>query len=211
MRRIIISLIEACALQLILSTAALPFLLWWHIPYPLLSILGNLIHPFFLTSFLSLASLLFFAVLLGLPHDTIAWLLTTLTQTWHALFSLPIKGGWIALQWWHLIPAISIATAILSWYLLASLTHNKKRIFIVLVVINSTTALWQIQAHHNPGITFLHKANKHLVCIPHKHHTELVDFGYLAHTRNKESLFTYEIMPHLLFFYGKEEYTITYH
>jgi len=193
---------DACALQWVLSAASLPFLLWWHIPYPLLSIIGNLLHPLFLTGFLCISSALFFAALLNLPTTLLASLLTLLTNTWDVIFSLPIPSYWIALRWWHLVPALSIAIVLLCWNLLATIAPHKRKILFFLTLLNSSTVLWQLNAQQKKGITILHKGDKHLVCIPHENSVELIDFGFISSARNKESVMTYEVMPHVLFSYG---------
>ena len=195
--------VQAVGLQSVLSAASLPFLLWWHIPFPLLSIVGNLLHPFFLTSFLFLSSALFFAALIGLPTTLLSFLLTRLTHYWDYLLRINIPSYWIALKWWHVIPAISIAILFIWWHLLADLfTAHKKKQTIFLIVLNAITFLWQLSATHAPAVTILHRKNNHLLCIPHKDYIELIDFGFISSARNKESVMTYEVMPHVLFCYG---------
>jgi hypothetical protein len=202
MYQVIKKISDACALQWIVSAASLPFLLWWHIPFPLLSILGNLLHPLFLTGFLCISSALFFATLLNVPTHLLAWLLTLLTNTWDALFSLNIDSCWITLRWWHLIPTLSIAIMLLCLNLLKPIMPYKRTIFLFIALLNSSTALWQLNAKQKSGITILHKGKKHLVCIPHNDYIELIDFGFISNARNKESIMAYEVMPHILFYYG---------
>ncbi len=208
MKNGVTSIINAAILQCILSAVSLPFLLWWHIPYPALSIIGNMLHPLFLTSVLLLSSLIFFTTLMAIPDGALVWLLTTITSYWKTVLWLPVPSGWIALHPWHIIPAYSVAIILLCWYVLPGIIRHKYTITIVLIVINSITCGWHIHAGNNRGITFLHKKNNHLVCIPHDDHIELIDFGYIKNTRNKAQLMAYDIMPHLLFSYGIEKIVI---
>lgn len=189
--------------QLLMSIASLPFLLWWHIPYPLLSILGNLINPCFLTAFLFLTSAIFFATLLGIPHTPLTTLLITITNIWDHLLDAPIPSGWIALHWWYLIPAYSIAILIFCSLIYTTKHRYSKKIIWLLIVVNGATGLWQLHAHKEPGLTILRKGDHALVCIPLDNGSiEVVDHGYLRSARDTKAAVYYDLIPHVLFTYG---------
>lgn len=93
-------------LQLFLTCMSLPILVWWGLPISLLSPVGNLVFSPFLTAFLSLASLLFFAQLLHIPNGLIAWALDLLTKIWLTILKWYPPGMLIAFSqppWWILV------------------------------------------------------------------------------------------------------------
>jgi hypothetical protein len=93
-------------LQLFLTCMSLPILVWWGLPVSLLSPVGNLVFSPFLTVFLSLASLLFFAQLLHIPNGLIAWALDLLTKIWLTVLKWYPPGMLIAFSqppWWILV------------------------------------------------------------------------------------------------------------
>jgi hypothetical protein len=198
--RITAWLVDAVTLQLILTGASLPFLLWWDLPFPLLSIIGNIIHPLFLTLFLVASSLLFFATLLALPTQIFCIVLNTITTAWEALLTLPIPSGWILLRWWHLIPLYLCVVIVYMWK-----TKKKKSAWLSATFVLTILASG-ISIYYTPvtGITVLHRQQQSLVCIPRENNTlELIDHGYISHASNIPALVNYELMPHILTRYGK--------
>lgn len=194
-------LIDALILQCILTTVSLPFLLWWQIPYPLLSLLGNLIHPLFLTLFLTLSSLLFFALLLHLPHSLIASGLSLLTTAWNYILTAPIPAGWIILKWWHSIPAAYVCYLLYRW----RYEPHKKILPAYRIILGAVLVISILVNAHSPsaGVTILHRNSHSVVCIPHPDGTlELQDNGYITKAANTAALINYELMPHILTTYG---------
>ncbi len=195
--------LNALMLQILLSIAALPFLLWWHMPYPLLSIVGNLVHPIFLTAFLFLASILFFAVLFGLPHATLGSLLVSVTTVWDHLLDTPLPAGWIALRWWYLLPAASVASIIIAHLFQEFRWHHAKKAGMLLFVLNASTGLWQIKASNNPAVSILRKGEYTVLFVPNPDNSiDIIDHGYIGHARDTKAVIHYDILPHLFFTYG---------
>lgn len=190
-------------LQILLSIAALPFLLWWHMPYPLLSIVGNLVHPIFLTAFLFLASILFFAVLFGLPHATLSSLLSLVTNVWDHLLDTPLPAGWIALRWWYLLPAASFAAIIITHLFQGFRWHHAKKAGVLLLILNVSAGLWQTKASNGPALSILRKGEYTLLFVPNPDNSiDIVDHGYIGRSRDTKAVIHYDILPHLLFTYG---------
>jgi hypothetical protein len=193
-------LINAITAQLILTGASLPFLLWWEMPFPLLSIIGNIIHPFFLTLFLLLSSVLFFATLLHIPTTLLCTVLHTITECWDTLLRLPIPSGWIPLRWWHLIPLYLCGSLFYLW--------KTKRMYSRVMPLTSgillIVTILSIYCTPRAGVTVLHRHTQSLICIPHPDNTlELIDDGYISSASNIPALVNYELLPHILTRYGK--------
>jgi|GEM_PF-2238440 len=198
--RITAWLVDAVTLQLILTGASLPFLLWWDLPFPLLSIIGNIIHPLFLTLFLVVSSLLFFATLLALPTQIFCIMLNTITTAWETLLTLPISSGWVPLRWWHLIPLYLCAGIVYMWKIKKQKSAWLAAIFVITILACGIS----IYCTPATGVTVLHRQQQSLVCIPGENNIlELIDHGYISHASNIPALVNYELMPHILTHYGK--------
>jgi hypothetical protein len=191
---------DACILQLIITGASLPFLIYWNMPFPLLSIVGNIIHPIFLTLFLIVSSTLFFATLLHIPTTLLCAALQIITDYWDALLRLPIPSGWIPLRWWHLIP-LYLCGAL--FYLWKTKCIRSRAMPLTSGVLFLTTIL-SIYCAPRTGVTVLHRHTQSLICLPHPGNTlEIIDDGYISSASNIPALVNYELMPHILTCYGK--------
>jgi len=196
--------LSAIALQLLMSVAALPFLLWWHIPYPLLSVVGNLLHPLFLTTFLLLASFLFFAVLFGLPHETGATLLNTATDIWDHFLKTPAPSGWIALSWWHLVLSTSVLLLCGIFIIPQLRWHWAQKMSTCLLALSIIASLWRLNTSEIQPLTILRKGERTVLFLPHPDKTlDIVDHGYIRGSRDTRALLHYDILPHILFNYGQ--------
>ncbi len=198
--RIIPWIHDAVYLQLMLTGVSLPFLLWWQMPFPLLSIVGNIIHPIFLTLFLTVSSLLFFATLLHIPTKLLCWTLNNITELWNTILVLPVPSAWMLLRWWHLILLYLCAGIIYVWKTRPRQSPWMPRICTIAILITIASIYYTSSA----GITILHRQEQSLICIPHSNGTlELIDHGFIGHAANIPALINYELMPHILTHYGK--------
>lgn len=75
-------IIRFIQLQLFITLFSLPILIYWGLPFSLLSPLGNLIFGPVLTLFLFLSSLIFFTELLWLPNQWFIYALEKVTYWW---------------------------------------------------------------------------------------------------------------------------------
>lgn len=195
-------LTDTLIIQLLLTSAVIPFLLCWKLPYTPLSILGNIIHPLFLLPFLALSSMLFFAVLLGLPTGLLCWLLTKLHYYWTLVLHMPVPALWLRMSWWHLLPAGAVCITI--WY--AARAHAKAFILRRLIslcmvtIIGVSLAQWLMPP---PAITKLVRGGDHITCTLTPNGTlTLHDYGYLSKAANSDAVVDYELMPHIVSTYG---------
>lgn len=69
-------------LQLFLSLISLPILIAWGLPFSWLTFVGNLIFTPFLTLFLLVSSLIFFAHLVSIPCGFLVSILEKITSWW---------------------------------------------------------------------------------------------------------------------------------
>lgn len=185
--------------QCILNAVSLPFLYWWHIPTPAMSLVGNLIHPPFLSATLLLSSFLFFATLLHLPTGPLPFLLTQTTSCWQWLLSLKVPALWIALSLPLLLTIFALA-GIIIFHRFRTTPKTATSPLVVSSLILAT-GLWCSPSTHK--VTVLHKRNASLVCVPHADSViELCDNHYLSRCRNINAAIHYEILPHLLFTYA---------
>ena len=197
--RLTTSVAQGLLLQIILSIATLPFLIWWRLPFPLISLLANILHPPFLILFLLVASVLFFATLFGIPSTPLVSALSKITSWWQLLFHLPAPSGWLVLGWWLLIPA-SIFLAVLlvprgTSFIKGVLLSIALFSFGIMSAYNKKTA-WE-------KITILRRNTAHLLCLPHPNGTlELIDNRYISGAFNTEALMYYTVIPHILATYG---------
>lgn len=190
---------EALTLQTILSIATLPFLVWWHLPFPLISLVANIIHPPFLMLFLLLSSLIFFATLLGISCTPLVSALTKLTAVWQMLFKLPLPSGWLVLSTASLLPAGGLLIALLA----RGLPGRLRGVSIALCVCCFGIVSLRNQAATREKITILRRKEAYLLCLPHQDGTlELIDNRYISAAFNTKSLMYYTVIPHILATYG---------
>lgn len=73
--------------QLAVTLVSLPILVHWGLSFSMLSFLGNLIFSPVLTTFLVLASCVFFTQLMHIPNDMLLYLLNYLVNFWESLLA----------------------------------------------------------------------------------------------------------------------------
>jgi hypothetical protein len=99
-------IMRALQLQLYVTYATWPLLLWWGLPISLLSPLGNIIFAPLLIAFLFLSSSLFICYLCSIPHTLLISALELLSNLWLSLTS------------WCSFPSLLITFATPPWWLL---------------------------------------------------------------------------------------------
>jgi len=80
--------------QLIVTLVSFPILVWWGIPFSLMSLIGNFLFTPILTIFLVLSSLIFFTQLLCIPNNFLIKALSTTTSYWEFFLSFG-KKTWL--------------------------------------------------------------------------------------------------------------------
>lgn len=201
---------DALFIQALLSLAALPFVLWWRLPYPALSFVGNLLFPLFLSLILLLSSLVFFAHLFHLPAGMLCFCLNATTQVWDVALRTNPPPCWVPCASVWTIAAYVLLTAALL--LLVSYAPKKSNYMSALLCALgiACSAVYIADTTQQP-LTILSKNKNSLVFVPGKHNDlEIHDHGYLNTTHNNSSLVDYEIMPHLLFTYAHPSYVRVY-
>lgn len=176
--------------------ASMPFLLAWQLPFTPLSIIGNLIHPPFLITFLLLSLLLCIATALSLPTQLLATLLTSTHRIWTALLAWQPLIWWPRLTWWH----FGISCALLMTYH-AWCRHKKSAAMVAAL----TALLLCVPIVFTPKTTAstLTRDRFSLSCtLAPNGSLILYDRGYISRAANTDAIIDYEVMPHLVSTYG---------
>lgn len=104
--------------QLFLTLISLPFLLWWGLPLSLLTLVGNIIFSPVIMVFLFLSTLLFFALLLGLPVGLLIALLEWVSGWWLWMLSFGGPGVLVAIpcpRWW-ILPLMPLSACVVLFH-----------------------------------------------------------------------------------------------
>lgn len=125
--------VHAIELQLFLFCFSLPLLLWWGLPFSLLSIIGNLFFTPFLLLFLLLSSLIFLCGLCNLSPTLLCSILEKFTTLWLYLLSIPtasflLYGKALPLSVLLLIPSAAL-------YIIARKRHFSQALRILLLTV----------------------------------------------------------------------------
>jgi len=192
-------LIRAIIIQCVISIAALPFLIGWGLPVSLLSILGNIAHSFFLASFLSVSSALFFCYLCGIPTAPLESLLISITTYWQHLLAYGSPHYSVALRMVYIPLALIACGGLIGYFLFPRIQHRWLISFIPFSMIYLLLIFFLL-----PSIpSTIQNGRASLRCVPtNKGTVHLYDRGLITRTKNIDNLFDYTIMPHINRYYG---------
>lgn len=193
LKTIYLSIREGIALQCLLTLVTLPFILWWQLPFSLLSLVGNLVFPFFLTIFLSLSSIIFFSALLGIDTTLLSTLLIGVQHAWETALTLPLPPYWIPFSW----PDIALLMITALIWLLPPLHHYQRRFIIIMTACTALALMvrfmipapaYSILTRKGATVEFLHYQDNNV---------EIIDHGFISRVRCNDSVIDYDIVPHL--------------
>lgn len=193
---LISSLRHSVFIQFIMLLAVLPFLACWGLPLSLMSIVGNIIHSAFLTIFLMLCSLLFFATLLHLPTGALVWLLTQVHTVWHWLLSCSSPSWLVTVTPALMLCIIGSAFVIAAWW------WQRYRFALCLTgfLLLSSSGYLALQPYQ-PSV--IRRSGKAASCVPQADGSlHIYDHDLIARTVDTERLVTYVLLPHLRKEYG---------
>ncbi len=83
-------------IQLFITLMSLPVLMWWGLPFSLMSFVGNLIFSPIIVAFLTLSSLIFMTELASIPNYYLVWSLEKVTTVMTTLLSYGSKNWLVA-------------------------------------------------------------------------------------------------------------------
>jgi len=185
-------------LQLFITILALPIFLSWGLPISILSPIGNLIFAPWLTTFLTLSSLIFFMQIIAVENSFVIYALEKLNQLFFAVLNLADKSFMIScpcpkMAFLLLIPIGLFGIIKLKWSSNIYLRVLKLFIFSSLLFLS----LKYVAA---PADLFVHITNKSkdVLLIKHGSKNTLVDFGALSEGRSAQSWARFQLIPELL-------------
>jgi len=196
-------------IQLFITLISLPILASWGLSVSALTIIGNLVFAPFLTSFLFLSSLLFFAELAHLPHDVLSWFLEKLTTLWLSilgtagpewLFALP-KPPW----WWCIVVPLSAVGVVV--YMIHRGWHYKiGGLLLIMSLSCGYLKLVQAPTHLKTSVV----CGQGSIDLIHVNGTTiLIDAGATARLPSPEMWVEYTLMPELIKLLGSR--TVDYY
>jgi hypothetical protein len=188
--------------QLFITLISLPILASWGLSVSVLTIIGNLVFAPFLSSFLFLSSLLFFAELVHLPHDTVSWFFEKLANLWLSILGIAGSGWLMALPkppwWWCLVVPLSAVGAVVytihrGWY------HKIGSLLLIMGLSCGYLKLVQVPTYLKTSIV----CAQGLVDLVHMDGvTILIDAGATARLPSPEIWVEYTLVPELNRLFG---------
>jgi hypothetical protein len=196
LKKLLLSLRDSLIIQTAMVLAVLPFLACWGLPLSLMSIVGNIIHSVFLTAFLMVSSLLFFATLLGLPVGPLVWVLTQIHTVWHWLLSCSSPCWLVTVTPALMLVIMGCVALAATWY-----SHAQRRWLFFLAVILWSSSLYLAHQPYQP--TVIRRNGKAASCVPQPNGSlHIYDHNLIARTVDTQRLVTYVLLPHLRKEYG---------
>lgn len=186
-------------LQIFINLLSLPILLSWGLPLSLLSPIGNIIFAPWLTLFLMLSSLLFFAQLLSIPNEWIAYLLERLNDIFFAILNRANASCMISCPCPPTIVLILIPFIIFSFLGFMRKHFNLYRRVIALLFF--TLSLFLILKYvFNPKdhIEYVSNTSKKILLLARNQKHIIVDLGALSEGRNPQSWVKFHLISHLI-------------
>ena len=165
-------------------------------------------QPFFaplLTVFLTLSSLLLLTEVVGIPNQTLAYLLSTLSNAWNYLLSFG-SSDWI-MECAKPPAWVLISIPILTYVVLHHRWVNStaRRLAVMSVLLIACYATFSFQKYHNAVVTPVLKFNEQLYVIKlvKGNGIILVDNGFFARKKSVEKAIDYELKPWIVKHFGK--------
>jgi len=191
--------------QLFISVISLPILIWWGLPFSLMSLVGNLLFSPIIITFLSLSCLIFITELVFLPNYYFIWLLEKTTTIMTTLL------GYGSKKWLYAFPsAPSFVLALFSLITIALLLSPRIRksslrtmgtlscIMITLFIYG-----YGVKAYTQQHTMAIPLTNEKLSATFHKNGTvSLHDQGAFNRKNNPENYVNFELKPYLHQTYG---------
>jgi len=194
----------ALQLQLFLSCLSLPIMLWWGLPFSLLSIIGNLIFTPFLMLFLFLGSVLFLCGLCNYYPPTLIFLLDTVTRFWLLLLSFPNRPLLLYGKTPHFLILCAIPLA--AFYVMGSRRIHQSAIrtaLLIGILVVSFVALKAPISPNAPEILPLACGKSHHYFIYTQDKTALILTNAYLFSQEYESWAEYTLCSQLAQKYGR--------
>lgn len=195
-------LLHAVRLQLFLTLVAWPILLCWGLPLSFLSPLGNILFAPFLFCFLILASLIFFAQLIGWAPPLLYMLLEMVTSLWLSCCEWSTPAVLLALPrstWCCALVALVIACWIMyhpRWRQPIASTLLFSTLIVMVIIYGSWARTWCSPTSTLPyGKTSLHISYE-------QHKIILTDPGLRRCRKSCNNWISYNLLPLLSTHYG---------
>ncbi len=194
-------LLPILRIQLFVTLAALPILVYWGLAISSLTILGNIIFMPLLTFFLLISSLIFFLELICIPNYWLIWILEQLTALWLKMSPSCPKA-------WLLLFPQSTCILFLSAFTLAVYTISlrlsalKQLLLLSLILLTSLIIaklnFWvftdQIELNHRRAkLLIQYQPNRSLI---------LRDHGTLNQRYGIQNWLCYKLLPALIKNFG---------
>lgn len=179
--------------QLFVTLISLPLLVLWGLPFSILSPLGNLIFTPFLSIFLCLSSLLFFASLFALPTAFLSTLINYVTDIWFALMNQAPYHPYIGFFQPHwlillLIPCLTI----LIFYHPYTRTKERSCLAALLLLLSIHITFFALSCPRH--ITQVARLHDTITLLPAQQGTILVDPGIIGQRPSGKQWAQYELV-----------------
>lgn len=182
-------------LQIILTFVSLPILIAWGLPFSLLSFIGNIIFPPFLSLFLLISSLIFFCEILWLPSGYLIFLLDQLTSLWcYIINSAPNSTlvGYANQPLWILCLLPLMGFVLLGNPYIRSSLH---RIILCTIILCLFIGYVQLTRSYTTSIHRIPCRNNQIILIENGHTITIVDNGALGRHPSASSYAEYTLLP----------------
>lgn len=205
-KKIFSYLFNFAKIQTIVTLASLPILVAWGIPISLMTFVGNFIFTPFLTVFLLLSSLIFFAELLCLPNNLLITALTTTTSYWEYFLSFG-KKSWLigfAKPGTTLTILLFVLLVLLALRFIFRVLSKLVMIAIIALSLSITTHyLYKAILPSKPLTKLVPNCEQKLsvALLPNKT-IQINDYGFFNQKRSPEKFITFELKPYLIKNYG---------
>ncbi len=184
-------------LQLSVTIATLPLLIYWGIPISLLSIMGNALFSPFLTLFLFLCTIIFFTNLIALQNTWIIYFTELVVRVWLYCMSFTSKKMLVY------IPCPNIIIILIICIICALLLHQKiittalKKCLLLICALICIVLLITISAPSKPIVSQLECHGGQVTIISANNKLCIIDPGVIGKTVSAPDWIEYTLLPYL--------------
>lgn len=188
-------------IQIFITTAALPILVYWGLPISALTIIGNIVFMPLLTFFLLISSLIFFLELVYAPNCWLIYILEKLTDLWLKI-SPPCPQAWL-LFFPQTTCILFLGALILAIYTISLKTSALKQILLLsLILLTSLFAaklnFWIITNH----LELQHRKTKLQIIYQTNGTLVMHDHGIINQRYGIQNWLYYKLLPAIIKSFG---------
>lgn len=195
-------LLQFVQLQLFLTLFSLPILIYWGLPFSLLSPIGNLIFGPVLTFFLFLSSLIFFCELLSLPNSLFIYALEKTTNWWLTIMYADNQRWLIGFAKPSAVILALVVIASIAIMLIKKTATIKKSILCFILLFACLSFYMRLTQSQKTEIKTIACNKGELTIIAGAHGCIVIDPGYLGQRIAAPSWIQYTFIPYIIKEFG---------